>query len=575
MKKKKITKKRIIIAVIVVIIGILIFTNVNKNNTEDVAKAEVQNIEKRTIAKSISTTGVINSTNTKNVVATLTGSEILSVNVKKGDKVNVGDVICTFDTSTIQENLRIAEATQSNSQEQANIGVVSAQRSLNDAISNRNTQLNSSQDEINNTKNAYDSAINQLNTLNSTLAQKQQALENAQKNNASSSANYEIAKADLDTKENARNQAKSNYEAKKAELEYIKGLEITDPTNPILQTIGAVETEANTLKTLMDKAESEYLSSKSNYDTINASYAPTKASLDALVSEVTGLQTQKASLEANANTLKATYDKLISAHNATVATTDSTIASMRDAVRNSELAASSSSLASAAQINAYKEQIENGTVKATVSGTVTSVNVKKGDLYTGSTIATIEGTEEFIVEAEIDEYDIPDVEVGMKVLIKTDATRDEELEGRITYVASSATNGQSASMAGMSGTSGVSAGASATYKIEIALDSQNDRLRLGMNAKLSIITQMQENVWSVPYNAIYEREDGTHYIEIAKDEEGEEKEELNVTTGIEGTYYTEIKSDSLKDGMRVILPKVDAADSMEALIEMMGANAGM
>ncbi len=572
MKKKKITKKRIIITIIVVVIGIFIFTNVNKNNNEEVVKPEIQLIEKRTIAKSISATGVINSTNTKNVVATLTGSEILSVNVKKGDRVNVGDVICTFDTSTIQDNLRIAEASQNNTQAQANIGLESAQRNLNDAIANRNTQLNTSQDEVNNAKNAYDSTVNQLNSVNASLAQKQKDLETAQKNSAGSQASYTTAKADYDSKELAKNQAQSNYDAKNAEVAYLESLKVTDPTNPAVQTIDAVKLELSNLKTQLDKAESELAQSKINLDNANASYAPVKAQTEALVAEIAGLQTQKVSLEANANTLKQTYDKLVTAHNSAVSTSDSTIASMRDAVRNSELAVSSSSLASSAQINAYKEQIENGTVKATVAGTVTSVNVKKGDLYTGTTIATIEGTEEFIVEAEIDEYDIPDIKVGMKVLIKTDATRDEEMQGRITYVASSASSNQTASMAGMTGTS---TGSSATYKVEIALDSQNDRLRLGMNAKLSIITEMQENVWAVPYNAIYEREDGSHYIEIAKDEEGTEKEELTVTTGIEGTYYTEIKSTDLKDGMKVILPQVEASNSMEALIEMMGADAGI
>ena len=120
-----------------------------------------------------------------------------------------------------------------------------------------------------------------------------------------------------------------------------------------------------------------------------------------------------------------------------------------------------------------------------------------------------------------------------------------------------------------------STGTNATYKIEISLDTQNDRLRLGMNAKLSIITEMQEDVWAVPYNAIYEREDGTHYIEVAKDENGENKEEIDVTKGIEGSYYAEIKSDKLKPDMKVILPKVEAGDSMQELLEMMGADAGI
>lgn len=315
----------------------------------------------------------------------------------------------------------------------------------------------------------------------------------------------------------------------------------------------------------MDSAKNLLDSSETLYNQANG----IQNKYNSLTTEVAELQAQKAQIEPTISQLKTTYDKMVTAHNSVISTADSTIASMRDNLTNSQLAANSSSLAGAAQINAYKDQIEDGIVKSTVAGTVTEVNVKKGDFYTGTTIATIEGTEEFIIEAEIDEYDIPDVEVGMKVLIKTDATREEELEGRITYVASSATKSVAAGM------SGVSAGTSATYKIEISLNSQNDRLRLGMNAKLSIITEMKENVWSVPYNAIYEREDGTHYIEVAKDEEGEQKEELNVTTGIEGTYYTEIKSDALKSGMKVILPKVEAANSMEALIEMMGADAGI
>ena len=148
----------------------------------------------------------------------------------------------------------------------------------------------------------------------------------------------------------------------------------------------------------------------------------------------------------------------------------------------------------------------------------------------------------------------------MKVLIKTDATRDEELEGRIIYTAVSSTASASAGVAGM--TSGMTSGSNATYTVKIALDTPNYRLRLGMNAKLSIITEMKENIWTVPYDSVYTREEGTKYIEIAKNETGEEKEELDVQTGIEGSYYIEIISDKLKDGMKIVLPKINAGDSI-------------
>ena len=48
---------------------------------------------------------------------------------------------------------------------------------------------------------------------------------------------------------------------------------------------------------------------------------------------------------------------------------------------------------------------------------ITSLNVSEGDMYLGSGIATIKGSENFIIQSEIDEYDIPDIKVGMKVLI--------------------------------------------------------------------------------------------------------------------------------------------------------------
>lgn len=567
-KKKKITKKKIIIAIIIVIIAVLVFSNLNKNKQEETVKPEIVAIEKRNIAKSIGATGVVNSSNTKNVVSTFTGGEISSVNVKKGDKVNVGDVICTFDTSTVQKNLNIAMASQNTSQAQANLGVQSAQRNLNDAIASKDKQVANSQKDINDAKSAYDNAVNQLNNINSALTQKQQELSAYSATYNQNLNSYTSAKSEYDSKQLAVNQAQNALEAKKAEKDALLAV-----GGDSLQNIGAIETEITNLEATYNTAKSEALNSKSKFDTVNATFTPIKANQDALNGAVTELASQKANLEASIPQLKSAYDKLVTAHNSMISTSDSTIASMRDNVTNSELAVISSSLAGASQINTLKEQIEDGVVKSTVSGTVTNVNVKKGDLYTGSTIATIEGTEQFIIEAEIDEYDIPDVEVGMKVLIKTDATRDEELEGKITYVASSATN--SSAVAGMTGTTTTATGTNATYKIEISLDTQNDRLRLGMNAKLSIITEMEEDVWSVPYNAIYEREDGTNYIEIAKDENGENKEEIDVTKGIEGSYYAEIKSDKLKPDMKVILPKVEAGDSMQELLEMMGADAGI
>jgi multidrug resistance efflux pump len=258
--------------------------------------------------------------------------------------------------------------------------------------------------------------------------------------------------------------------------------------------------------------------------------------------------------------------------------TNSGIAALQDQVTTAQLQGSISTDSLKQQVTEYNKMLAETNLKSTVSGTITSLNVKKDDMYTGGVILTIDGMDEYIIETNIDEYDIPDVKEGMKVLIKTDATRDEELEGVVTYTAPASTAVSSASTAAYGAAYGGAAGAStgdAKYKVKIAVKTPNDRLRLGMNAKLSIIQSQKENVWTVPYESLLQRDDGSYYIEILKEGSETETEELNVQKGIEGTYYVEVISDALNENMNVVIPQVNDLNSLEAIIEAMGANGGM
>ena len=239
------------------------------------------------------------------------------------------------------------------------------------------------------------------------------------------------------------------------------------------------------------------------------------------------------------------------------------------------------------QVKSLNRQIANGTIKARTSGTVTEVNAKAGDTYLGTPIASVEGIETLMLTAEVDEYDIPDVSVGMPVKIKTDATRDEELEGEVSFVALKASGsspssslGAMSSLTGGADMSGFTAASSdATYTVHIALKEQNERLRIGMNAKISIITDSVKDAWSVPFESVQTDEDGREYIEVEEEKKVDgrkttTKRKIPVTTGIEGTYYIQIMSDELKEGMDVIVPE-SQDNSMEELMNMMGSDAGI
>ena len=103
-----------------------------------------------------------------------------------------------------------------------------------------------------------------------------------------------------------------------------------------------------------------------------------------------------------------------------------------------------------------------------------------------------------------------------------------------------------------------------------------------MNVKVSIITQSAENVLAVPYGAIQTREDGSTYIEVIDEEKSvpDEKgnvtqvtKELDVTVGLQGSYYYEIQGPDIKEGLQVVIPDDDSSQSMDELLNMVG-NAG-
>ena len=128
-----------------------------------------------------------------------------------------------------------------------------------------------------------------------------------------------------------------------------------------------------------------------------------------------------------------------------------------------------------------------------------------GDTYKGEEIAIIQDSKNFVVDATVDEYDISDIAQGMKAVIKTDATDDEELEGEVTFVAPTPNSTQ--------GNAG-NASNTSNYSIQITLKDKNDRLRVGMTAKTSIVLDSVTDVYAVAYDCIETDEAGNSYITV-------------------------------------------------------------
>ncbi|MBR3696862.1 MAG: efflux RND transporter periplasmic adaptor subunit [Clostridia bacterium] len=572
----KVSKKIVIIGIIIVFTLIIIISNIiNSKKQEKKLGYEVGTIEKQTLMNYISCSGNVKTENSKNLTSVLVGSKINDIKVKVGDKVEIGDVLISFDTDSLRKTANDLAITINATKEQSNININSANRAVQDAENARNTNLDQAKTARDQAQAAYDKATQAKNTtlpgLNANIANLQSEIAIyipiEQKYN---SATDTVAKAQLayNTAESNKNNLQNQYNTLASSL---------DPSlvgsNPEIIELNGKLLSANTelvaAASVLEASKNELTNAKNAYDNISERYETIKTQLS-------NLSLQVSSLSQAVEQAKASYDQAVIAYNNASTSLDNAILSAKDAVTSAKIGADTSTLSLEEQLKSINKQLEDGNLKSTVSGTVTSINVKKGDNYQGGSILTIDGVESFIVEANIDEYDIPDIKEGMEAVIKTDATRDEELIGKVIFVAPASNEFTSSNSTSGAYASAMTSGATsnnATYLVKIEIETVSDRLRLGMNAKVNIITEKSENSLVVPYDAIFEKEDGKKFIKVINDDESFTEIEVNV--GIESGYYSEIKSDKIFEGMKIVLPEVEDSTTLDDLLVTMGATGGI
>jgi multidrug efflux pump subunit AcrA (membrane-fusion protein) len=206
-------------------------------------------------------------------------------------------------------------------------------------------------------------------------------------------------------------------------------------------------------------------------------------------------------------------------------------------------------------------------VAAPISGYILTMNVEEGNNYTqGNTVFTIADTSGFIVEATVNEYDVANIQKDLPATVKFEATGDEEFTGTVSFVsiASEATTSASAaSSAYGAATASSAAGSAASYKLKIKMDGTDDRFRVGMTAKASIVLDSASDVLAVPYDCVQQKDDGSFFVTSIADDGT--KKDIPVTKGLESDYYVEISGDGIKEGMTVeaIVSDAPSTDIMD------------
>ena len=439
-----------------------------------------------------------------------TGVDVTDVFVEVGDMVNVGDRLVAFDTSDLEEALADAQSALKRTQSANGISLSESRRNIEDTERNKDYTIANEAERLADAQKAYKDAVDQYDELDEDVDDAEDDRDDAKKAYEQLSAKFAAAKQELVTAETVSDSDAGRYDKAKASYEELEK-----------QTAAAKEA--------YEAAEQKYQSLKNEFQLMKDSDAVQEAQ-DAL------------------NKMQRSYDN-------TVASQDSMLASAQSSYSQAQLGTDTTS--QQRTIEAYEKQLADGVLTAPVAGMVTHVNVEKGESYSpaAGAVVTIQDVSAFEIEAEIGQYDISDIAVGQQVLIKTDATGDEELQGTVVKVSPVATQ------------SALSTSSDVTYTVRISIDTPNDRLRLDMTASLSIIVTEHENALTVPYNAIQKDEDGNTFVEIPG-EDGINNEKKYVHVVMESNYYTEIAPGDLEEGTTVIV--IDSTNDYMQFFEEAG-----
>lgn len=260
-----------------------------------------------------------------------------------------------------------------------------------------------------------------------------------------------------------------------------------------------------------------------------------------------------------------------------------------DAAEESVRAAEFSVNSAQAGVKESRENLTKTSIYAPVGGTISKLNVEKGERVAGASqfsagteILRIANLQTMEVNVSVNENDIVRVNLNDTALVEVDAYQNRKFKGLVTEISTSAN------------TTGVSADQVTNFdvKIRILPDSYKDLLdpafpnkspfRPGMSATVDIQTEAVIDVLAVPIQAVTTRVDSTKIkAELAKNEdkkkesgESNEKEEakkkqtdiqeivfvydngkakiVNVKTGIQDNMYITI-SQGLKEKDEIII----------------------
>ncbi len=518
--RKKLVKWLIIAGAAAAVLGFFIWKT--KKSAADVYLEDT--VSKRDIVTYHTFTGTAAAVDSRSVMSAVSGVKVTEVPVEEGDYVKEGDVIAVLDSSGLDEQISEKKAAMAASANSSSIQIRSAQHSYNSLQSNVKDGLDSS---LQGAQAGIDSAF-------SGLVSAQQAFNNeVNLNNRQLSATILGAIQNVDNAYNAvQRAALSTQQAKDAQAH--------------------AEQQAEDAGLPYDKFSSS--------QAIESSELSEDQAWDAYHQAVTSYEAAKINEE---NQLTQLFDSLITAQNSYLNAVDSYNAAVRSTKQQLEsyslqvqqAQAGADDTVSRLQLDNLEDQRKDYTITAPISGQITKLSVKTGDITAVSnttSLATITNYDKMKVDIKVGEYDIVDLKSGDPVTIRIQALK-KDYTGKIAHIDREATveNGVS------------------YFNAEVNF-APDENVRGGMSAEVKLTINDLHDVLSISNDAVQNADDGSSYV-LVRSKDGKTYTRKDVTLGATDGSYTQV-TDGLSDGDKVYYLPAKAPGLQEGLY--MGTDEG-
>jgi len=560
-------RKGLVILIVVALIagiGSAVFLTRQGGST---AKPEtnVTVLKQKDLDRVITTKGVVQSTDTHTVYTQL-AYKVNEIAVEVGDRVAAGDFLAQLDTRDIAQSIADLEDS---------LGTTSSLRSA--QISQAQRNLSSAKDQLSLDTNTYQDAIDEA-------AKDIERLKHEADDKASGSAgpaadaavasNTRVvnAKAVVTAAQSAVTSKKATINGLEQDIALVEAMiaKIEAKEAEIAEALAAIPPEDTTLL----NAELDVLEAEGDalLAALKSKYLLTSADLTDLLSDLesklSGAESELVALESALDQAEDDYDNIYedveddiwedefeeayddvydtyatafvtkyNLYDQAVKNLENiqrsnnlTIQSRTDALTNTKLTDSTASIES--QLTTARNNLEDATITAPVSGTITEVLATLGVRANGA-VFVIQNTESLELSTTVAEYDIPLIREGQAVQFTTDATGSDILSGTVDRISPTAIN-----------TDG-------DFTVTVRIDQPDERLRIGMNAKLTIVLESRPATFAVPYDAITTNAAGQTVV-IALREDGVTRYEVPVTVGMETDYFVEISGPEVQPDLVVL-----------------------